>query len=47
MNEYEIKSEKNGLTYYENLKGETILDAIGTFYSAFGYQNIIQIRLVN
>ena len=44
--ELEIKFEKRGLHYYENIEAKTMLEAIGTFYSNFGYQRILQIRTV-
>jgi len=47
MKEYEIKTEQRGMNYYENIQAISVLDAIDRFYSAFGYQNIVQIRLVN
>lgn len=47
MVEYEIKSENRGLIYYENIKAGNILEALGKFYSSFGYQRVMQIRVVD
>tara|TARA_R110000803_G_scaffold139491_1_gene206131 strand:+ start:1178 stop:1321 length:144 start_codon:yes stop_codon:yes gene_type:complete len=45
MENYEITSINRGLDYTEYVKGKNILDALGNFYSAFGYQKILSIKL--
>jgi len=46
MEEYEITILNRRMEVAEYVSGNNLLDALGDFYSRFGYQTIINIKLI-